>query len=188
MDAPPNRTSALHEANGPSHPPSQFVLTAHRSLSQPGFLIVMGLLSLISFVTGVAFAFMGAWPVLGFFGLDVLLVYIAFKINYRSGRASETIDVSPDVLSVTQIDPRGRRRRFEFNPYWVRILLKEWPDGRTDLRLAHRDREMSFGRLLTDEERREFAVALRHAVAEARSRHNGSHSRSGDRATGYGNV
>jgi uncharacterized membrane protein len=154
--------------------PFQFVLTGHRSLSQPGFLIVMGLLSILSFVTGIAFALMGAWPVLGFFGLDVLLVYIAFKVNYRAGRASETVDVSPDVLAVTQTDPRGRQRRFEFNPYWVRVLLREQPDGRTDLRLAHHDREMSFARLLTDDERRDFAVALRRAVADVRASHNGT--------------
>jgi uncharacterized membrane protein len=157
----------------PSHAPQQFVLTSHRSLSQPGFLIVMALLSLLSFGTGIAFALMGAWPVLGFFGLDVLLVAVAFKVNYRAARAFETIDVSPDALIVTQVDPRGRQRRFEFNPYWVRVLLREWTDGRTELRLAHHSREISFARLLTDDERREFAVVLRQAVATARMVHNG---------------
>jgi uncharacterized membrane protein len=159
--------------------PFHAVLTAHRSLSPRGFLIVLGLLSLVSFVTGVVFALKGAWPVLGFFGLDVLLVYVAFKVNYRAARAFETIDVTPDLLAVTQIDPRGRARRFEFNPYWVRVLLRESPDGRTDLRLALHGRELSCARLLTDDERRDFAVALRTVLADARSRHAG---------TGYSHV
>jgi uncharacterized membrane protein len=151
--------------------PFRVVLTAHRSLGQTGFIVVMGLLSFLSFVTGVAFAWMGAWPVLGFFGLDVLLVYLAFKINYRAGRAYETIDLTPEALIVTRVDPRGRQQRFDFNPYWVQVLLRERPDGRTDLRLAHHGRELQFARLLTDEERRSFAPVLRTALADARSRH-----------------
>jgi uncharacterized membrane protein len=49
-------------------------------------------LGAISFITGVLFLAAGAWPVLGFFGLDVLLVYIAFRLNYRSGRLYETLN------------------------------------------------------------------------------------------------
>ena len=37
----------------------------------------------VSFVAGVVFLLMGAWPVFGFFGLDVLLLYWAFRLNYR---------------------------------------------------------------------------------------------------------
>lgn len=160
---------------GPSgEQPFHVVLTAHRSLGRTGFIVVMGLLSFLSFVTGVAFAWMGAWPVLGFFGLDVLLVFVAFKINTRAGRAFETVDVTPDALTVTQVDPRGRQKRFDFNPYWVRVLLQEWPDGRTDLRLALHDRQVSFARLLTDDERRAFAPVLRNALADARGRHSPS--------------
>lgn len=151
--------------------PFRVVLTAHRSLGQTGFIVVMGLLGFLSFVTGIAFALMGAWPVLGFLGLDVLLVYIAFKINYRAGRAYETIDLTPEALTVTRVDPRGRQQRFEFNPYWVRVRLQERPDGRTDLRLALHGREVPFARLLTDDERRTFAPVLRNALADARSRH-----------------
>jgi uncharacterized membrane protein len=168
MDENSPRAQAEHASR---EQPFRVVLTAHRSLSRTGFFVVMGLLSFLSFVTGIAFALVGAWPVLGFFGLDVLLVYIAFKINYRAGRAYEAIDLTPDVLTVTRVDPRGRQKRFEFNPYWVRVLLQEWPDGRTDLRLALHGREVSFARLLTDDERRSFAPVLRDALANARSRH-----------------
>ena len=62
------------------------VLTPHRSLGPKGFLALMLAFGAISFATGIVFYIAGAWPVVGFLGLDVLLVYVAFRLNYRSGR------------------------------------------------------------------------------------------------------
>ncbi len=144
------------------------VLHPHRSLSPRGFLILMSALGLVSFVAGMAFLLIGAWPVFGFFGLDVLLVYIAFKLNYRSGRAHELIELSPSLLTVTRVEPSGKSRSFEFNPYWVRVLFSEEVDGRTSLKLISHGQEFEFARLLNDEERREFAGVLKDALAAAR--------------------
>jgi uncharacterized membrane protein len=150
--------------------PGEFhaVLRPHRSLGPAGFLILMVALSAVSFVTGVVFVVAGAWPVLGFFGLDVLLVYIAFRLNYRSGRLYETVDLTPVQLTVTRVHPSGRREQFECNPYWARVRLAQWPDGRTLLSVAAQGREYAFGRFLTDDERRALASALREALLEAR--------------------
>jgi uncharacterized membrane protein len=150
--------------------PGEFhaVLTPHRSLSPRGFLILMTALGLMSFVAGMVFLLAGAWPVMGFFGLDVLLVYCAFKLNYRSGRMYETVDVTPSQLSVTRVHPSGRQERFDCNPYWARVNLREWPDGRTALSIAAQGREHAFGRFLTDDERRDFASALKGALLAAR--------------------
>ena len=71
------------------------LLTPHRSLNRTGFLLVMAFLSVISFAAGIAFLLMGAWPVLGFFGLDVLAIYWAFRINFRRARACEEVLVTP---------------------------------------------------------------------------------------------
>lgn len=159
--------------NGSAPPAQEFggfhaVLRPHRSLGPTGFLVFMCGVSGISFVTGAVFFLMGAWPVLGFLGLDVLLIYIAFRLNYRSGRLHETVELSRADLTVTRIYPSGRRERFDFNPYWVRVRLAEGKDGRTDLRLHVHGKELSFGRFLTDDERREFAKALSGALIEAR--------------------
>lgn len=145
------------------------VLHPHRSLSPRGFLILMSAIGAVSFVTGVAFLLIGAWPVLGFFGLDVLLVYVAFKLNYRSGRAHEIVELTPDVLRVTRVAPSGLSQRFEFNPYWVRVRLSQAPDGRTELKIASHGKEFAFGRLLNDDERRDFAAALENALSATRS-------------------
>lgn len=144
------------------------VLTPHRSLGPAGFLVLMTGLSAVSFVAGVAFWIAGAWPVMGFFGLDLVIVYVAFRINYRAGRAHEIVEVTPDTLSVTHVEPSGRERRFACNSYWARVSLREWPDGRTDLRVIAQGAVHSFARLLNDDERREFAVALKDALFTAR--------------------
>lgn len=145
------------------------LLHPHRSLGPRGFLVLMCAIGAVSFVTGMVFLAMGAWPVFGFFGLDVLLIYIAFRLNYRSGRLYETVELTPDVLTVTRVHPSGKRESFDFNPYWVRVLLAETPSGRTDLRLYSHGSEFSFGRFLTDDERRDFSNALSGALIEARS-------------------
>src|ERR1700709_1808025 len=83
------------------------VLTPHRSLSRTGFLVLMGFVCAISFAAGLAFLLMGAWPGFGFFGLDVLAIYWAFRINFRHARASEEITVTPSELRVRRTSHRG---------------------------------------------------------------------------------
>ncbi|MGY3454736.1 putative membrane protein [Bradyrhizobium sp. LM3.4] len=99
-------------------------LTPHRSLNRTGFLAVMLFLSAVSFVTGLAFLMMGAWPVFGFFGLDVLVIWWAFKANFRAARASEEIVVTPSELRVRRVSQRGQVLEWTFNPLWVRLDME----------------------------------------------------------------
>jgi uncharacterized membrane protein len=144
------------------------VLYPHRSLGPTGFLVLMTAVGVVSFITGMVFLLMGAWPVFGFFGLDAALIYVAFRLNYRSGRIYETVELTPETLIVTRMHPSGRQESFDFNPYWVRVRLAHGPQGRTDLRLVSHGREFAFARFLTDDERREFSHALSRALAQAR--------------------
>ena len=156
--------SIMHGAS-----PFRAVLHPHRSLDPRGFLILMLALGGVSFITGLVFLSMGAWPVMGFFGLDVLLVYLAFKLNYRAARAYELVELTPATLKLTRVTPSGRSKEFEFNPYWVRVRFIEHPDGSNNLKLTSHGREFEFGRLLNDEERRDFARVLEGALATART-------------------
>src|ERR1700730_1129085 len=88
------------------------LLTPHRSLNRTGFLLVMAFISVVSFAAGLAFLLMGAWPVLGFFGLDVLAIYWAFRINFQRARASEEITVTPSELRVRRVSPKGHAVEF----------------------------------------------------------------------------
>ncbi len=145
------------------------VLTPYRSLSPTGFLILMSLIGGVSFIVGLTFLSMGAWPVMGFFGLDVLLIYIAFKLNYRSGLAYETVELSPRQLLLTKYDPSGRAEKFEFNPYWAKFLLSEGVDGRSVMSLISHGRQVIFGQFLSEDERRDFGRVFEMALAKAKS-------------------
>ncbi len=167
MDDNPGTTQAPASAS-PERAPFRAVLTSHRSLGPRGFLLLMTGLSLVSFATGIVFLIKGAWPVIGFLGLDVGLIYVAFKLNYRSGRLHETIELDPDRLVITRFHPSGHAERFEFNPYWLRVQLEEGRDGRTALSLRQHARAFPFARFLTDDERRAFAATLGDALRLAR--------------------
>jgi uncharacterized membrane protein len=161
MNGNPEQTQAEPE-------PFRALLTPHRSLGPKGFLALMLALGGVSFVTGMLFLAVGAWPVLGFLGLDVLLVYVAFRLNYRSGRRYETLELTPARFVLTRVHPSGRQEQHECNPYWARVSLREWPDGRTALSVISRGTELAFGSFLTDDERRDLAVALREALLTVR--------------------
>lgn len=149
---------------------TRFVLHPHRSLSPRGFYILMACIGLVSFIVGLAFLLIGAWPVFGFFGLDVALIYLAFRLNYRAARQYETISLTPDILKLSRYSPSGQSETFEFNPYWARVRLSmDRPDGRTSLHLGAQGREVRIGSFLTDDERRDVAHALTGALLASRS-------------------
>jgi uncharacterized membrane protein len=144
-------------------------LTPHRSLNRTGFVLVMTFLSVISFATGVAFLIMGAWPVLGFLGLDVLAIYIAFRINFGRARAREEITVTPSELRLRRVSHRGHVVEWVLNPLWVRldeVVHEEF--GTERLYLLSRGRRVSVGGFLGPEEKASFAKALRAGLIAAK--------------------
>jgi uncharacterized membrane protein len=143
-------------------------LYPHRSLSPRGFAILMAAIAVVGFCGGLAFFLMGAWPIVGFFGLDVALIYWAFKASYRSGRAHEIIRLTPRELTVERVSPTGRSRRWSFQPYWLRVELEERAGRTSRLTLQSHGRAFEVGGFLTSEERDEVATALRHALAQCR--------------------
>ena len=144
------------------------VLQPHRSLPPLGFLVLMVAIAGISFSAGIAFLMQGAWPVFGFFGLDVTLIYLAFKFNYRSGRMIETLQLSSDELRVSRILPSGRVRCWTFEPNWMRVLMDSPPQHHSQLVLTTHGRRLTVGAFLTPGERLEVADALREALADWR--------------------
>jgi uncharacterized membrane protein len=145
------------------------LLTPHRSLNRTGFVIVMLFLSIVSFATGIAFLLMGAWPVFGFLGLDVLGIYIAFRINFRRAQACEQISVTPSALRLRRVSHRGHVVEWVFNPLWV-SLYQERDDeyGVERLYLASRGRRVAIGGFLSPEEKASFSKALLAALNAAR--------------------
>jgi uncharacterized membrane protein len=156
---------------GPVPEPAIFsaVITPHRSLGSTGFLILMLAIGGLSFVSGMVFLLLGAWPVFGFLGLDVLLVYVAFRANFRAARAYEEVTVTSSELTLRKISPRGAVRQWTLNPLWVRlerIVHEEF--GIERLFLVSRGRRLSIAACLSPDEKASFANALSLALGEAK--------------------
>jgi uncharacterized membrane protein len=145
------------------------ILTPHRSLSATGFLILMAAIGILSFAAGVTFLLMGAWPVFGFFGLDVLLVYLAFRINYRAATAFEQVSVTPSELKVRKVTHRGQVTEWTLNPLWVQLDRETHEEfGVQRLFLVSRGRRFPIAGFLSPDEKASFAVALSAAIGEAK--------------------
>lgn len=140
------------------------LLHPHRSLSVHGFTVLMVSLCLISFVVGIVFASFGAWPVFGFFGLDVLLIYVAFKLNFRAGKQSEIIEIVDGKLNIKRLNARGDVRRDSFDTYWSRAFLQ---DDRLIVRCRNESTEI--GAFLVPDEKEEILMDLETALQRSRS-------------------
>jgi uncharacterized membrane protein len=145
--------------------PFDAVLYPNRSLDQFGFYLLMAAIVLVSAGIGAAFVIAGAWPVTGFLGLDVVLLYLAFRWNYRQGRRAEFIRLDGAELAVRRVEPSGQRREWRFDAYWLRVTI----DDRTDqLTLTSHGRSLVVGAFLSPDERLELAQALHEALAAHR--------------------
>jgi uncharacterized membrane protein len=145
------------------------VITPHRSLSATGFLVLMLAIGSISFVSGMVFLMLGAWPVFGFLGLEVLLIYLAFHANFRSARAYEEVTITASELTVRKVNPRGGVREWTLNPLWVRLDRSVHEEfGVERLFLVSHGRRLPIAGFLGAEEKASFARALSAALGEAR--------------------
>lgn len=150
-----------------ARPPAPFdaVLYPNRSLGRFGFHLLMAAIVLVSGGIGAAFVLAGAWPVSGFLGADVLLLYLAFRWNYRQGRRAEFIRLHGAELAVRRVEPSGRRREWRFDAHWVRVTID---DANHQLTLSSHGRSLAVGAFLSPEERMEVGRALRAALAAHR--------------------
>jgi len=144
-------------------------LTPHRSLSRNGFIILMAFVSFTCFISGVVFMVIGAWPVFLFFGLDVFIIWLAFKLNYRAAKVRELVSVARDELKVQRFDPKGQIDEHIFNPFWTRFVIDRHEEiGITSMRLTSRERSLPIGAFLNPDDRESFALAFSNAIARVR--------------------
>ena len=157
-------------ADDPARRPVLHVrLTSHRSLDARGRRRLLALFALASVAVSLPFFLMGAWPVAGFFGFDVALLWWALRATARAERAYEEVIVTPLELALAQVDGSGARRDWRFNPSWTRLDRREDEEfGLLHLFVAHRGQRVEIARLLGPGEKAEFAQALGAALASAR--------------------
>jgi uncharacterized membrane protein len=157
--------------NDPNPEPTIFsaTITPHRSLGRVGFLVLMLVIGGISFVAGMVFLIAGAWPVFGFFGLDVLLIYWAFRVNYRAANAYEQVIVTASELKVRKVSHRGQVAEWTLNPLWTRLDKQTHQEfGIEKLFLVSRGQKLAVANFLGPDEKADFAAALGAALGEAK--------------------
>ncbi len=144
-------------------------LRPHQSLSPTGFTLVMLAASVLGFAIGISFMIAGAWPVFGFCGLELILLYVAFRLNYRSGRRYERIRLTGNGLQIRRYGPKGETGRDEIEPSWLRVAVSESAPNKGQLVLSSHGRSVTVGGFLPPGERREVAAALRAAIERYRA-------------------
>jgi uncharacterized membrane protein len=145
------------------------VLLPYRSLPPRGFRLLMIFLALLSLIVGIVFVSLGAWPIVGFFGLDVAALYLAFRLSYRSARQSEVLRLAGDDFTVERIDIYGERRLWQFQPFWLSVVLEERADQSNRLLVASHGKRLVIGEFLGPPMRRELAHSLRTALSRWRA-------------------
>lgn len=152
-------------------PVFEALLTPHRSLGKRGFLVLMALFAGLCLINGLIFLGEGAWPVFGFCGLDILLLFGAFWLNYRAARAREEVSVSRTRVEIRKFAPSGRRTDYLFNPFWARFRVARQEEiGITGMQVSGEGRSTEIGTFLNPDDRETFANAFSGALAKVKSR------------------
>jgi uncharacterized membrane protein len=150
------------------------VLEPPRSLSPRGYERVMLTMGSASFILGGAFLLAGAWPITGFLGLEVLLLWALFRLSFRAQSARTFVRVTAEAVDVRKVDAGGRERCARLPSHFTRVVLDPTAPGPFALRLAHAGRAYALGEFLNPEERTSLAARLSAALDDARrERHAG---------------
>ena len=139
-------------------------LSPHRSLSPEGFKWVIRGAIAANLLVGVPMLILGAWPVMGFMGLDVWLLWWLFKRSYLDARRSETLVLTDSELLVDRVAPDGEREEHRLDAYWLRIDETE-----DRLVVISKGNRLVIGRFLSPEARLALAEQLKAALADMRA-------------------
>ena len=145
------------------------VLRPNCSLNNLGFIVLMSLVSGICLITCTFFLLIGAWPVFGFFGLDILMLYMAFRLNYRAAKRYELVEICDDRLTVTTGWDGVATDLKAFDPYWVRLQLSKSEGWVGPLHLTSYGQKLEIASFLGPDERCDFADALDDALQNYRA-------------------
>lgn len=153
----------------PARPVFAAVIRPHRSLGPDGFRILMTLCCVVMIGASIPFIVLGFWPVGGFFGLDLIALYVAFRVNYRRGQSFEEVILTPLELLFRRVTHQGDKREWRFNPLWTRLDRENDEDfGLQKLALVSRGERLVIAGDLSPPERESLADALGKALADVK--------------------
>jgi len=162
----------MSHSHSATHSPSPvfdvITLWPHRSLSQRGFTILLLILGSLAIAIGLGFFLIGAWPVIGFMGLELLVLYAAFRLNYRDGKASEQLLIHEKGLDLVRISPKGAQQIESFHSHWLSADIVPQKGKRKKLILRHHHHEYEIGAFLPPAEKKGVKKLINERLAAAR--------------------
>lgn len=162
--------SADHQFDDQLGPPLfRATLRPHRSLSERGILVVTIIAGTLALIPGLTFFLMGAWPIVGFMGLDILLLYWALTRSKRGEKQYEEIGLWHDAIRIRKVDIKGRIKEIELNPFWARLVTKLNAENEVEsLHLIARQQRISLGEFLNPADRTSFARTFGQELSRAK--------------------
>ena len=143
----------------------------HRSLSKFGFRILMLIVTFLCLSGGLIFWMMGAWPVFGFFGLDIILIFLAFKLNYRTGKIYENIKIVSKKFRISRGFPSGKIQVWDLDPNWAKIELIE-KKNQCQLLVKSEKKVVSVGSFLNSFDKKKLEIKLKESISKYRNAYN----------------
>src|SRR5262245_42530923 len=112
---------------------SGFSVTVKRNCSISPWALVwlLCVTACLSFAIGIAFAVLGAWPILPFVGLEIAALAAAFYVNGRHAADYERITLADGSVAI-EIRDGDRIEEYRFAACWVRLV---WRDGKQGARV-----------------------------------------------------
>lgn len=138
----------------------------NRSLTPHGMMFLLAGLNVIVLTVGVGFTLVGAWPILPFAGLEMVLVSAVVYRLWRHSDDHEAIEIERDRVRV-----KRRRGSWEwsadFQRYWTQVRL-EPRRGRqpSRLKLGSHGRYVTIAADVNEDERVSLSSALKTALRE----------------------
>ncbi len=147
------------------------VLTPHRSLGPRGFAVLMSVTAVLAALISLRFLLLStkAWPVALFMCLDVVVLYWAFRVNYRSATEREDVWLDSKTLDVRQRARNGSEQVISLNPHWVKVELRVLNEFQNQLQLISHGRTLAIGSFLAPHERIEIGDEIQSALLRLKS-------------------
>lgn len=143
-------------------------LWPYRSLGSRGYLYLMiGFVGLI-FILSLLFYSLGAWPVIGFLGIEIGLVWLVFRMNYNAGRNFEQISITPDTTSIEKVSWRGNNHYLKITSPWVTARCIKRDGSPDKLILQYHSEQLEIGSFLPPREKSSLADALNESFERMR--------------------
>lgn len=129
----------------------------------------MVLVAVASFIASIPFIVLGFWPVAGFYGLDVILLYIALRSSFNAAKSVEHLNISPFDVLLRKVDPSGKVREWHFNPLWTRLTRDVHDEfGVQRVTLVSRGEAVAIGQFLSPDEKDALWRRLSAALTQAK--------------------